>query len=100
VILYPLAKGGATVIVRGWDIQLVGESIKKYQINMIAVVPPVMLLMAKHPAFDKFDFSVSFRVIYSANLVMTDLTPHPTVHPPLYPNYDRAYESSRPGQPH
>lgn len=41
-----------------------GEALKKYQITMIAVVPPVVLLMAKHPAFDKFDFSVRFYSLF------------------------------------
>lgn len=59
-LLFPLYNGGATVIVRGWDMMLFGESIKKYKITILPVVPPVVLLMAKHPAMDGFDFSVSF----------------------------------------
>jgi len=59
VLLYPLSKGASAVIIRGFDIEMFGLAIHKYKTTILAMVPPVVLLLAKHPVFEKFDFSVS-----------------------------------------
>jgi acyl-CoA synthetase (AMP-forming)/AMP-acid ligase II len=58
VLLYPISKGVSTVIIRGFDVEMFALAIHKYKTTLLAMVPPVVLLLAKHPVFDKFDFSV------------------------------------------
>jgi hypothetical protein len=53
-----VSKGVSTIIIRGFDIEMFALAIHKYKTTLLAMVPPVILLLAKHPAFDKFDFSV------------------------------------------
>lgn len=57
--MYPISKGVSTVLIRGFDIEMFSLAIHKYKTTLLAMVPPVILLLAKHPVFDKFDFSVS-----------------------------------------
>lgn len=56
-LLYPISRGVATVIIRGFDIEMFSVAIHKYKVSVCAMVPPVILLLAKHPVFEKFDFS-------------------------------------------
>ncbi|KAG8861521.1 hypothetical protein FRB91_006229 [Serendipita sp. 411] len=57
VLLYPISKGASTVIIRGFDVQMFGAAIGKYKATVLPMVPPVILLLAKNPIFEKFDFS-------------------------------------------
>ena len=53
----------STVIIRGFDVEMFSVAIHKYKVTILAMVPPVILLLAKHPVFEKFDFSVSLLLL-------------------------------------
>jgi acyl-CoA synthetase (AMP-forming)/AMP-acid ligase II len=57
--------GNTVVILPRFEPAMYLENIQKYKPEMIVVVPPVMLLLAKHPLVEKYDLS-SLRRIMSA----------------------------------
>ncbi|KAG8832077.1 hypothetical protein FRC17_002086 [Serendipita sp. 399] len=72
VLLYPISKGGSAVLIRGFDVQLFGAAIGKYKANILPMVPPVILLLAKNPIFEKFDFS---GYLNNATATLNSITP-------------------------
>jgi 4-coumarate--CoA ligase len=67
VLLYPISKGGASVLIRGFDVAMFGAALNKYKVTILPMIPPVILLLAKNPIFEKFDFSVS-TLLYRSKL--------------------------------
>ncbi|XP_055543054.1 luciferin 4-monooxygenase-like [Wyeomyia smithii] len=45
------------VLLPKFDAQLFLESIQKYRVNLMSVVPPLMVFLAKHPMVDNYDLS-------------------------------------------
>jgi hypothetical protein len=43
---------------RKFDVKTFGLALSKYRTTLLLLVPPVLLLIAKNPVFDDFDFSV------------------------------------------
>lgn len=74
VLLYPIAKGAAAVIIRGFDVAMFGKAIGKYRASVLPMVPPVILLLAKNPVFEKFDFSSVKLITSGAAPLGKDLT--------------------------
>ena len=80
LMLFPFFCGAAVIVMHRFDPIGFCSNIKKYQITFALVVPPVLVLMAKHSgrlfhhfhtsltllplAVDKYDFS-TLRVLYS-----------------------------------
>lgn len=58
VLLYPLSQGCAAVLIRGFDLKMFGAALSKHKTTVLPMIPPVILLIAKNPIFEKFDFSV------------------------------------------
>ncbi|KIW84184.1 hypothetical protein Z517_03433 [Fonsecaea pedrosoi CBS 271.37] len=57
--------GNTAVILSRFDLEVFLSNCQKYRPEMVNVVPPVMLLMAKHPLMEKYDLS-SLKRIYCA----------------------------------
>lgn len=58
-----LAIGIKSVILPKFDEHLFLESIEKYKVSLMMLVPPLMVFLAKHPLVDNYDLS-SVRVIW------------------------------------
>jgi acyl-CoA synthetase (AMP-forming)/AMP-acid ligase II len=58
-------RGDGTIIMPKFDMQLYLNSIQKYKINSLYLVPPIIIMMAKNkPTLDKFDIS-SVKIIFT-----------------------------------
>ncbi|KIX99858.1 uncharacterized protein Z520_04494 [Fonsecaea multimorphosa CBS 102226] len=65
--------GNTAVVLSRFDLELFLSSIQKYRPEMVNVVPPVMLLMAKHPLMKKYDLSSLQRVFSAAAPLSNEL---------------------------
>ncbi|CAG8703184.1 14115_t:CDS:2, partial [Acaulospora colombiana] len=74
VLLYPISKGGASVLIRGFDVPMFGAALNKYKVTILPMIPPVILLLAKNPIFEKFDFSGVKLITSGAAPLGADLT--------------------------
>ncbi|XP_044020357.1 4-coumarate--CoA ligase 1 isoform X2 [Aphidius gifuensis] len=52
-----ISRGLTVVFMSSFDPQLFCQTIQKYRINSIPLVPPIMSFLAKHPMISQFDFS-------------------------------------------
>jgi 4-coumarate--CoA ligase len=53
-----MCQGGAAVLMRKFDLKMFKLALSKHRATLLPMVPPVLLLLAKNPIFDDFDFSV------------------------------------------
>tara|TARA_R110002060_G_scaffold24900_1_gene33942 strand:+ start:802 stop:1245 length:444 start_codon:yes stop_codon:yes gene_type:complete len=70
LIFIPLLRGVPMHIMQRFDLEQFLSSIQNFKVTIAYVVPPVVLLLAKHPVIDKFDLS-SLRMMHSAAAPLT-----------------------------
>ena len=58
------------VVMPRFDLEQFCKSIQDYKITFVYIVPPVVLLLSKHPIVDKYDFS-SVRMMNSGAAPLT-----------------------------
>ncbi|XP_055587004.1 luciferin 4-monooxygenase [Uranotaenia lowii] len=54
------------VLMPKFDVHLFLDSIQKYKVNLMTVVPPLMVFLAKHPIVDNYDLSSLMTLICGA----------------------------------
>lgn len=64
VLLCSLRAGAAVLLIPKFEIGSLLELIQKHRVSVAAVVPPLVLALAKNPMVDKFDLS-SIRLVLS-----------------------------------
>lgn len=52
-----ISRGLTVVFMSSFDPHLFCQTIQKYRIKSIPLVPPIMSFLAKHPMISQFDFS-------------------------------------------
>lgn len=57
ILLSKLVTGGLCIIFPRFDEELFLQCIKKYRIESLPLVPPLMVFLAKHPHVEKYDLS-------------------------------------------
>ncbi|KAL6449172.1 hypothetical protein ACFW04_000689 [Cataglyphis niger] len=57
LLVIRLIGGNSGVVFSHFEEKLFLQSIEKYKIEYLAVVPPIMVFLAKHPLVDKYDLS-------------------------------------------
>lgn len=57
VFLVRLLVGNTTVVLSRFGEKIFLETIEKYRIQYLSIVPPLMVFLAKHPLVDKYDLS-------------------------------------------
>ncbi|KAH7364099.1 putative phenylacetyl-CoA ligase [Rhexocercosporidium sp. MPI-PUGE-AT-0058] len=70
LIFLPLYRGVTMHIMQRFDLETFLSSIQKFKVTVAYVVPPVVLLLAKHPLVDKYDLS-SLQMMHSAAAPLT-----------------------------
>lgn len=65
--------GNTVVVLPRFEPALYLESIQKYKPELIVVVPPVMLLLAKHPLVERYDLSSVRRIMSAAAPLSVEL---------------------------
>jgi 4-coumarate--CoA ligase len=65
LIFLPIYRGLTMHLMQRFDLQQLCQSIQDNRITIVYAVPPVVLLLAKHPVIDKYNLS-SLRLIHSA----------------------------------
>lgn len=63
LLVIRLIGGNSSVVFSRFEEKLFLQSIEKYKIQYLTVVPPIMVFLAKHPLVDKYDLS-SIRKIW------------------------------------
>ncbi|XP_019199737.1 PREDICTED: 4-coumarate--CoA ligase 2 [Ipomoea nil] len=64
VLLCSLRAGAAVLLMQKFEIKALLELVKKHRVSVAAVVPPLVLALAKNPIVDSYDLS-SIRVVLS-----------------------------------
>ncbi|WOL16650.1 putative 4-coumarate--CoA ligase 2 [Canna indica] len=64
VLLCALRAGAATMLMPKFDIATMLEGIQRHRVSVAAVVPPLVLALAKNPVVEKYDLS-TIRIILS-----------------------------------
>lgn len=64
LVQFPFICGTAVVVMPRFDPVQFCANIEKYRINVALVVPPVLVVMARHPAVDEYDLS-TVRCLFS-----------------------------------
>jgi 4-coumarate--CoA ligase len=70
LILLPVYRGITLYIMQRFDLEQFCKSIQRHKITVTFVVPPVALLLAKHPLVDKFNLR-SLRMMHSSAAPLT-----------------------------
>ncbi|KAJ9628140.1 hypothetical protein H2204_009542 [Knufia peltigerae] len=70
-VLAPVYRGLTMHIMQKFDLDCLCQVIQESKIAIVYVVPPVVLLLAKHPVVDKYDLS-SLRMLHSSAAPLTD----------------------------
>ncbi|PVH85763.1 acetyl-CoA synthetase-like protein [Cadophora sp. DSE1049] len=70
LIFIPLLRGVTMHIMQRFDLEQFLSSIQKFKVTIAYVVPPVVLLLAKHPLVEKYDLS-SLQMMHSAAAPLT-----------------------------
>ncbi|KAH6709134.1 putative phenylacetyl-CoA ligase [Leptodontidium sp. MPI-SDFR-AT-0119] len=70
LIFIPVYRGVTMHIMQRFDLEFFLSSIQKFKVTTAYVVPPIVLLLAKHPVVDKYDLS-SLRIMHSAAAPLT-----------------------------
>jgi len=71
LIYIPIYRGLTMHIMQRFNLQQLCQSIQTNKITITYVVPPVVLLLAKHPTVDKYNLG-SLRLIHSAAAPLTN----------------------------
>lgn len=71
-VLPTLMRGGTTVVLPGLDVDLLLDTIEKYRVTGIAVVPTVIYLMLAHPRRDAVDRASLRTVVYAGSPMAPD----------------------------
>ncbi|KAK0427345.1 hypothetical protein QR680_010179 [Steinernema hermaphroditum] len=66
VLLSNIMRGQTTVLLERFDFELYCKSIEKYKIRHLKLVPPVLVLLAKHPLVDKYNLSSVMAILSGA----------------------------------
>lgn len=61
-------------IMRKFDMDIVLQSIEKYRITHLALVPPVLVHLEKYPGLSKFDFSSIKEIVCGAAALPKDVS--------------------------
>ncbi|KIJ65890.1 hypothetical protein HYDPIDRAFT_109959 [Hydnomerulius pinastri MD-312] len=61
---FPLALGVPAVVVAGFDPEKFCEAVEKYKASIVFVVPPMLVVFARHDAIEKYNVT-SMRVLFS-----------------------------------
>lgn len=64
LLVIRLIGGSNSVVFSRFEEELFLQSIEKYKIEYLMVVPPIMVFLAKHPLVDKYDLSSIKRIWY------------------------------------
>jgi acyl-CoA synthetase (AMP-forming)/AMP-acid ligase II len=70
LVLLPIYQGITLYIMQRFDLEQFCKSIQQHKITVTFVVPPVALLLAKHPLVDKFNLR-SLRMMHSSAAPLT-----------------------------
>lgn len=66
---------GATVcIMRNFDLETLLKSVEQYKITNISLVPPILVILAKHPMVLNYDFSSVREIICGAAPLPKDVS--------------------------
>lgn len=65
--------GNTAVVLSRFEPELYFQSIQKYRPESVSVVPPIMLLLAKHPLVEKYDLSSLKRIMSAAAPLSVEL---------------------------
>ncbi|KAL0088079.1 hypothetical protein J3Q64DRAFT_1846281 [Phycomyces blakesleeanus] len=57
LILSPIYKMSVVVTMTAFDLELLCQLVEKHRITLAAIVPPIALLLAKHPIVTKYDMT-------------------------------------------
>jgi 4-coumarate--CoA ligase len=71
LVLLPVYRGITVYIMQRFDLEQFCQNIEQNKITLTFVVPPVVLLLAKHPLVDKYNLS-SLRMMHSSAAPLTD----------------------------
>lgn len=63
VLIFGLVGGSTAVVFSTFKEEAFLETIEKYKIEVLSLVPPLMVFLAKHPIVDKYDLS-SIKIIW------------------------------------
>ncbi|KAF9565569.1 AMP binding protein [Agrocybe pediades] len=61
---FPLSQGAPVAIMARFDPEQFCANVEKYQITISLIVPPVLVVLSRHPAVDKYDMS-SLKTLFS-----------------------------------
>ncbi|XP_055633649.1 luciferin 4-monooxygenase-like [Toxorhynchites rutilus septentrionalis] len=61
------------VLLPRFDVHLFLDSIQKYKVNIMTVVPPLMVFLAKHPIVDNYDLSTLMTLLCGAAPLSKDI---------------------------
>ncbi|KAN0081220.1 hypothetical protein V8E55_008844 [Tylopilus felleus] len=64
LLMFPLALGTPVVIIGGFDPVKFCEAVERYRASTLLVVPPMLVVLARHDAIEKYNMT-SIRVIFS-----------------------------------
>ncbi|KAG8221314.1 hypothetical protein J3R82DRAFT_1481 [Butyriboletus roseoflavus] len=64
LLLFPLSLGTPAVVMAGFDPMRFCEAVDRYRATIVFVVPPMLVVLARHEAVEKYDMT-SIRVMYS-----------------------------------
>lgn len=70
LVLNPLYSGVGTIILSKFNIERFCQLVQQYRITFVFIVPPIALLLAKHPCVDQYDLS-SIRITNSGAAPLT-----------------------------
>ncbi len=70
-VLGPLYRGITMYILEKFQLELLCQTIQQSRLTMAYVVPPVVLLLAKHPVVAEYDLS-SLRMLHSSAAPLTN----------------------------
>ncbi|KMQ93562.1 luciferin 4-monooxygenase-like protein [Lasius niger] len=62
LLVIRLIGGSSCIVLSRFEEELFLRSVEKYKIEYLAVVPPIMVFLAKHPLVDKYDLSSVKRI--------------------------------------
>ncbi|XP_017759168.1 PREDICTED: 4-coumarate--CoA ligase 1-like [Eufriesea mexicana] len=52
-----ISSGGIACIMRNFNLEMLLKSVERFRISHIPLVPPILVMLAKHPMVEKYDFS-------------------------------------------
>ncbi|KAG6836556.1 hypothetical protein H0H93_006783 [Arthromyces matolae] len=73
IILVPFVTGMPVIVMPRFDPETFCANIEKFKITMTMVVPPVLVVLARHPAVDKYNLSTLKKAFSAAAPLKSDL---------------------------